>query len=376
MKALDQFREVVEKRHEYAKKWKSVTGGKVCGCISGNVPEEFIYAAGLLPVRILADPNIKPSLASKHIQANRCAFCRGCLEQGLGGRYDYIDGLVYVQSCLAQSLVFSSWVLHTPPAFYYRMFRPFRRDTSAAKKVYMDLLKDFKMALEKWVEKSISEESLAKSVDTYSENRKLLKQVYGLRKEHSPLIKGSEAQIIVLASMFMDKKEHNSLLVQLLEELQMLQPNRDGRVRVMIVGSGMPPVDFTEWIESIGADVIVEDHCVGLRYFWGDESTEEDPMSAIATYYLERKPQCAYQDWSGEGTLSRISQIAKEFRIEAVIWLAQIFCGTHQWDIVDGIELFEKEGIPVLRLERGRLIPKARFHAQVENFLKKVKAAK
>jgi benzoyl-CoA reductase subunit C len=256
------------------------------------------------------------------------------------------------------------------------MFRPFRRDTPAAKKVYIGLLKDFKMALEKWVEKSISEESLAKSVDTYSENRKLMKQVYGLRKEHSPLIKGSEAQIIVLASMFMDKKEHNSLLVQLLEEPQMLRPNRDGRVRVMIVGSGMPPVDFTEWVESIGADVIVEDHCVGLRYFWGDESTEEDPMSAIATYYLERKPQCAYQDWSGEGTLTRISQIAKEFRIEAVIWLAQIFCGTHQWDIVDGIELFEKEGIPVLRLERGRLIPKARFHAQVENFLKKVKAAK
>lgn len=370
---LDKFRYLVDNRHEYARKWKSVTGGKVCGCICANVPEEYIYAAGVLPVRILPDPKTPQTLASAHIQANRCAMCRGCLEEGLRGRYDYIDALVYVQGCLAQSLTFSSWVMHVPLAWKYRMFQPFRQDIPAARKVYADFLEDFRLSFEKWLGSPISEESLAKSVATYRENRQLMKQVYELRKKRPPLISGSDAQRMVLASMLIDKKEHNDLLRQLLQEVQELRQPSNGRPRVMIIGSGMAPVDFTELVESVGADVVVEDHCLGVRYFWGDDVMDENPMAAIATYYYEKKPQCAYQDCTGEGAMKRLSQSAKEYDVEAVIWLAQVFCGTHQWDIVDGVALFEKEGVPVLRLERGRSIPKARFRAQIEAFLDKVK---
>lgn len=370
---LDKFRYLVDNRHEYARKWKSVTGGKVCGCICANVPEEYIYAAGVLPVRILPDPKTPQTLASAHIQANRCAMCRGCLEEGLRGRYDYIDALVYVQGCLAQSLTFSSWVMHVPLAWKYRMFQPFRQDIPAARKVYADFLEDFRLSFEKWLGSPISEESLAKSVATYRENRQLMKQVYELRKKRPPLISGSDAQRMVLASMLIDKKEHNDLLRQLLQEVQELRQPSNGRPRVMIIGSGMAPVDFTELVEAVGADVVVEDHCLGVRYFWGDDVMDENPMAAIATYYYEKKPQCAYQDCTGEGAMKRLSQSAKEYDVEAVIWLAQVFCGTHQWDIVDGVALFEKEGVPVLRLERGRSIPKARFRAQIEAFLDKVK---
>jgi benzoyl-CoA reductase subunit C len=370
---LEKFKQIVDNSHEYAQKWKSATGGKVCGCISGNVPEEYLYAAGVLPVRILANPEITPNLAAEHIQSNRCSNCRGCLEEGLRGQYDYIDGLVYVQSCLAQSLTFSSWVLHRPLAFNYRMFRPFLQ-TDVARDVYREFIKDFRLHLEQWIGAPISEDSLAKSVAIYRENRQLLKQVYELRKKHPPLISGSDAQRVVLASMVMDKKEHNNLLRQLLKELQEVQPSSNERVRVMIMGSGMSPLDFTELVEKIGGDVIIEDHCLGLRYFWGDDPVNENPTEAIAEYYYDKKPQCAYQDWTGEGTMKRLSNLAKEFEIEAVIWLAQLFCGTHQWDIVDGIALFEKQGIPILKLERGRNIPKDRFTPEVEAFFEKVKA--
>jgi benzoyl-CoA reductase subunit C len=370
---LEKFKQVVNNSHDYAKNWKSKTGGKVCGCISANVPEEFIYATGVLPVRIIPNPEIPHTLAANHIQSNRCATCRGCLELGLRGQYDYLDGLVYVQSCLAQSLTFSSWVMHRPTAFSYRMFRPFL-ETATAKKVYRDFLDDFRRHLEQWTGSSISEESLAKSVDIYRENRQLLKQVYALRKKNPPVISGSDAQRIVLASMLMDKKEHNEWLRQLLKELPETRSPSNGSIRVMIVGSGMPPLDFTGLVEEMGSDVIIEDHCFGLRYFWGDEAKNENSTEAIATYYYDNKPQCAYQDWTGAGTMKRLLNTAKEYDIEAVIWLAQIFCGTHQWDIVDGIALFEKEGIPIIKLERGRDIMPDRFRPELVGFFDKIKA--
>ncbi len=88
------------------------------------------------------------------------------------------------------------------------------------------------------------------------------------------MIKGSEAQQIVLASMVMDKKEHNELLRQVLKQAENVKEEgnrKDEPVRVMIVGSGVSPMDFMELLENMGAEVVVEDHCLGPRYFWDKE---------------------------------------------------------------------------------------------------------
>jgi benzoyl-CoA reductase subunit C len=376
---LDKFKEVVENRHEYAKNWKSKTGGKVCGCICANVPEEYIYAAGILPVRILPEPKSPETKAASHIQSNKCAMCRGCLEQGLQGKYDYVDALMYVQGCLAQSQAFDSWVLHKPVAWSYKMFQPFRQDIPEAGQLYKDLFNDFKSSFEEWLGSPVSREALAKSVAIYRENRQLLKQVYELRKKSPPPYGGVDAQYIVMSSLVMDKKEHNELLKQLLQELKEKQPSgNDDRPRVMLIGSGVPPVDFIEIVESTGADVVIEDHCIGFRYFYGEDPDDppknEDPLEAIIKYYHDKKVQCIYQDWDGEKFRTRVSNIVKEYKADAVIWLEQVFCGTHQWEIPEDISMFEKMGIPILRIQRGRTIPKGRVRPEIEAFLKKVKS--
>lgn len=375
---LEKFKQIVENRHEYAKNWKAKTGGKVCGCICANVPEEYIYAAGILPVRILPDPKTPETQATSHIQSNKCAMCRGCLEQGLRGQYDYIDALMYVQGCLAQSLTFDSWVLHLSLAWSYKMFQPFRQDIPEARELYKELFNDFKSSFEKWLGSPVSKEALAKANTIYRENRLLLKQVYEFRKKHPPLISGSDAQNIVMASLVMDKKEHNELLKQLLQELKEKQPTgNNDHPRVMVIGSGVPSLDFIEIVESTGADVVIEDHCIGVRYFYGEDPNDppanEDPLETIIGYYHDKKVQCIYQDWSGEKFRKRVTDLAKDYDADAVIWLEQVFCGTHQWEIPEDIAMFEKMGMPILRMQRGRTIPKGRVRPEIETFLKNVK---
>ena len=60
---LKQFNDVWELRHEYAKDWQRRTGGKVLGYMCTYAPEELLYAADILPVRILGGHEA-PSLAT------------------------------------------------------------------------------------------------------------------------------------------------------------------------------------------------------------------------------------------------------------------------------------------------------------------------
>ena len=50
---FSQFKSWYEDRHDYAKTWKVKTGGKVLGFFCTYVPEEILYAADVLPVRVL-----------------------------------------------------------------------------------------------------------------------------------------------------------------------------------------------------------------------------------------------------------------------------------------------------------------------------------
>ena len=93
---MEKFKEWYEQRHTYAKEWKKKTGGKVAGYFCTYVPEEILYAADVLPVRILGSHEPQ-DVTEPHIFGMFCPFCRDCLAQGLQGRYDY-PGLYFLEN--------------------------------------------------------------------------------------------------------------------------------------------------------------------------------------------------------------------------------------------------------------------------------------
>ncbi|MFQ5827312.1 MAG: 2-hydroxyacyl-CoA dehydratase, partial [Dehalococcoidia bacterium] len=96
---MERFEEVAKSRHDYAREWKARTGGKVLGYFCTYVPEEIVYAAGVLPVRILGSHEPQ-DVTEPYLYGGFCPFCRDCLAQGLLGRYDYVDGVAIARSCV------------------------------------------------------------------------------------------------------------------------------------------------------------------------------------------------------------------------------------------------------------------------------------
>ena len=73
------FRDWIDNRHEYAKEWKEKSDHKVVGYFCTYVPEEILYAANMLPVRILGSHE-PPTVTEPYIFAMFCHLCRDCLE--------------------------------------------------------------------------------------------------------------------------------------------------------------------------------------------------------------------------------------------------------------------------------------------------------
>lgn len=331
------------------------------------VPEEILYAAGILPVRILGSHEAQ-SVTEPHIFAMFCPLCRDCLAQGLLGRYDYLDGIMIAQCCLHMRQAFASWRIHIPTEYSYYMYMPHGVQTPRAYPYLQGELADFKKSLEKWTGKTITNEDLDQAIEVYNTNRRLMKQVYEHRKKNDPPLTGLEAMEMVVSSQMTDKEEHNRALKELLEELPERKLKRPTGTRLMILGSEDDDTEFIKMVESLGATLVIDDHCTGSRYFWNEVIPQEDRIMAIATRYIDR-PACPSKDWPERTRLPHILKLAKDFNVQGTLLIQQKFCDPHELDIPTIRQHLEKNGIPTYFLEFDVTVPVGQFKTRVEAFL-------
>jgi benzoyl-CoA reductase subunit C len=367
MDTMEKFHELVNNRHQYVQEWKEKNKGKTVGYLCTYFPEEILYAAGILPVRILGSHEPQ-DVTEPYIFNMYCPFCRDCLAQGLQGRYDYLDGIVTGHSCMHIRQVFDSWVRHLPVSFNYYLYMPAHVQSKYAEDVLVEELAGFKCALEEWIGNSISDQALDKAIKIYNTNRRLMKQIYELRKNSPPTISGAEAMEMVLASMFMDKEEHTLLLQQALTELPQRKSTREPQTRLMLIGSENDDIEFIKMTESLGSDVVIEDHCTGSRYFWSEIVPEENRLAAIGKSYIN-KPPCPQKDLVARNRFSYLTELARDYNVDGAIIIQQKFCDPHEFDIPPIISLLENKDIATLFLEFDLTIPAGQFRTRIEAFL-------
>lgn len=373
MLMIQKFKDWRDNRHEYAKKWQEKTNGKVLGYFCTYVPEEILYAAGVLPVRILGSHEPQ-DVTEPHIFGMFCPFCRDCLAQGLKGRFDYLNGIMIAQSCLHIRQAYTSWEKHVPTqdGFSYYLNMPHKVQSPRALPFLKAELELFKEAVEKWIGREITDSALEHAIDVYNENRRLMKQIYELRKAENPPLTGEEAMYITLSSQMVDKEEHNSALRKLLADLQGRDMNRDVGTRLMILGSEDDDIAFLNMVESVGGTFVIDDHCTGTRYFWNEVGKDnKNLIEAIADRYIKR-PACPSKDWEERKRVSHVLQLAQDYDVAGAILIQQKFCDPHELDIPMMKHHLEKNDIPTLFLEFDVTVPIGQFRTRVEAFLEMI----
>ncbi len=367
MEVLDKFHDVVVNHHKYAQELKEKTGRKVFGYLCNYFPDEILYAADILPVRVVGGHE-PTNITESHVSNRTCVFARDMLAQGLSGKYDYLDGAVLAFCCLHTHLMFHSWRLHVPTPYKYWLYFPILVTSEPNRELIIENLKEFATSLEEWLGQPITNERLDEAIKVYNTNRRLLRKLYELRKTDSPPISGAETFEVTLAGLFMDKKEHSKLLRQLLKELPTRNRQNGKGKRIMLVGCGQDDMEEIKVIESVGAMVVTDDLCSGSRNIWNDIKPKEDRYAAIANRMIERPP-CVVKDVPGRRRVAHVLKLAKDYRVDGVITLERMYCEPQQWDNTTLVTALARQGIPTFRLETDIVTPVGPFRTRVEAFL-------
>lgn len=339
-------------RDQAAHVWKA-RGGRVVGCLGADVPEEFLIAAGILPVHICGDPTLAGDAADRYIERAfdphvRSQFARIVVQ----GAYAYLDHLVVSSSSDALVRVFyylralrqCEPQLPIPDLYCFDLVHS-RFRTSAL--YNYDRAREFKRVVEGWTGRVISDDALTQTIASCNENRALLRELAALRAADTPRVSGVEALQIIGASMFLPREEHSHLLRAFLDHARE-RPPLPG-MRVFVTGSAQDYPRFYELLESCGTIVVAEDHDWGNRHFEGAVDRGPDPTTAVIDRYHMRSPSASRASISAR--VEALVQQSCAARAQGVIAFIYQKDDAPAWDFPEQRHALQAAGIPILLLD-------------------------
>ena len=320
---------------------------EVFGWVCTYVPEEIIHAAGLLPIRVTGE-GASGKRANAYLHVTTCSFVLGCLDQGINGEYDFLQGFVAVNSCDPVRRLFDVWQIYLNTPFTHILSVP-RKLSDNAYDFFRKEVTKFRSALENFLGVRISDDSLSKSIRIYNKSRSLLKRLYEAKNAQQPSVSASETLKIIRASMVMPRDRFNDLLEKTLDETSARPPISGGKTRLLLCGSLVDDPAFFQMIEDLGGVVVADELCTGSRYFRDPVAEDADPLTSLADRYLAHAP-CARMRPSNH-RFDHIRNLAQEYEVEGAISQSLKFCDIYGHSKPRLEEELRELDIPVLDID-------------------------
>jgi benzoyl-CoA reductase/2-hydroxyglutaryl-CoA dehydratase subunit BcrC/BadD/HgdB len=311
-----------ENRKKWAHEWQG-QGKKVVGVLNGLVPEEVIYAAGMLPWRIQGTWQESVSLAMIYRLPQTTDFLNHVLESVLEGELDFLDGVVCSSRDLDFVRLHDTWKFLGKIPLVHLLDVPIM-DSELTRRKFTETIRDLVGVIEKFGKVNIDDDSLRNAIAVYDKGRALLRKMYELRKREVPPLSGGEVLAITTAAMVMPRNEFNKELEELLPYLE----ERKAKVsctwpRLLLSSDLLDNPAYVDLVEEEGCLVAMDDLDTGSRYFWEMvDGGREDPAHSLASRYLKsRSPRML--DWRGQA--EQIVQWVREFHIDGVLDLPDMY---------------------------------------------------
>ena len=375
---IERFRSITGNPQEYAKSLQG-KGRLLAGYMCTHVPEEMLYAAGIIPVRILSSHESQ-AMTRSYIHETYCSFSHDCAYQGLAHHYDFLDLIVTSSSCIHMGEAFNVWVRFA--GFQGKSFLlpyPHIIETKPAAAFMKQSYEEFKQFLETFVKRSLTDEEIEGAIKVCNQTRRLLKQLWEFLRRENPPITGPDVAAVTLASQLMDKQECNPMLEQLVRGLEAEPGKGAPGVRLMVSGGACDDLGIFDLLEHLDykASLIFVDSCTATRYFWFEvPEGRPDKLQAIAEGYISRIPCPAKDNVPGTGEKKRfrfIQEFIEEYKPDGVVFLYQRFCSPQPMDVVALRPILDKLGIPSTDFELDTTVPVTQFRTQLEAFIETIK---
>ncbi|PIH00534.1 double-cubane-cluster-containing anaerobic reductase [Clostridium combesii] len=330
-------------------------GGKVVGTFCVFVPEEIIVAAKALSVGLCAGSQFWIEDGEKVLPRNMCPLIKAFMGAKIGGTCPYFqscDMVIGETTCDGKK---KAWEILDEYVPVHVMDLPqMKRDKDFKK--WGEEINDLIKKVEEITGNEITVEALKEGIRVTNAKRKALKRLYDLRKYKPSPISGLDCLLITQIAFYDDPKRFTKKVHELCDELEERIKNskESNKKRILITGT---PMALPNWklhsiIESLDAEVVVEETCTGTRYFEGEVSEEgetlEELIKNLADRYLNINCACFTPN---TGRIDDIIKYTKEYEADGVIDTNLSFCHTYATEHRDVEAKLKEENISIMHIE-------------------------
>jgi benzoyl-CoA reductase subunit C len=325
------------------KRWRE-RGGKIVGHFQVNFPEEIVHAAGLLPFKVRGAP-IEAVHADSRFGSYLCSILKTSLELALSNTVP-LEMFVTHPICDAARNLAAVWGRNVsyPCQILYLPQNP----NSPHSVIYLSGEYDrLKRSIEEISGKLITAEALRNSIAVFNENRRLIRELYKIKRETPWLVGADEAYVLVALAGLIPREEHNEVLRALLPQIRKRENKTQDKIRVVFEGGfcEQPPLDM---IRGIGRScyVVDDDLLIGLRWLLEDVPLDGDPLVNLAEAYLENSSYSPVQHDLRKPKEQMLLARIRNARADAAIITAAKMCEPGLEEQVAYTRALDQAGVP------------------------------
>lgn len=339
--------------------------GKIIGSFCIFTPEELIYAAGALPVRLCASSYDTIAVAEEVLPRDICPLVKSSFGFKVAGLsyFELCDVVITPTPCDDKKKLggvlsdyVTTWVLRLPQT----------KDLGYSREYWLREIRILKERLEELTGNKITKKRLRESIRLLHRRQAVWRRLYELRKHDPPLINGRDSLLIAQASFYDDLERWIKNTEKLCQELE--RQRREGpvkslgangagggqKMRLLLTGAPLvwPNFKLLNMIEEMRAIIVIDELCSGTRHLYDpvevDEWTEEGMLAAIANRYL--LPTSCPCFTEGDDRLDKLFQAVEDFRVEGVVHHSLRLCPLYDMELPRVSRVFKDKGIPFLSI--------------------------
>ncbi|HQZ18103.1 MAG TPA: benzoyl-CoA reductase subunit C [Vicinamibacteria bacterium] len=332
------------------REWKAETGGIAIGFMPIYVPRELLHAQGALPVGLMGGgEDLEIIRGDAYYQSYICHIPRSTIELGLNGSLDCLDGVLFPAICDVIRNLSGIWKMQFPTKLVRYLDVPQDFDPEVGGSFYRRELVELSEQIVEHGGKPLLPDALAASIALYNENRRVIAEVYELRRQQPWKVPTHEVYSVMRAGLVLPVEKHTPMVRAYLEAARGCAERKPlDQARVVVTGSfcEQPPIGLIKTLERAGCYIVDDDYVQVHRFIEGDIRTDGDPLENLVRAFLDQAiaSPTRYVELGNKG--QALVDRVKKNAAEGVLFCAASFCDPALLDQPMAVKAVDKAGIP------------------------------
>ena len=330
--------------------WKARTGGLAVGFLPIYVPRELLHAQGVLPVGVMGGrPELEIIKGDAYYQSYICHLPRSTIELGLNGAYAPLDGLIFPAICDVIRNLSGMWQMLFPDVLVHYLDVPQNFDPAIGGTFYRRDLEALAAALEARGARPLTGEALSRSIALYNENRRLVRELYDLRRREPWKVPTHELYVVLRAALLVPVEESTPMFAEYLALVSADGSRRpQDQARVLVAGSfcEQPPLALIKTLERAGCYIVDDDFVQVHRFIRSDIPVDGDPLQRLVDAFLTDAVASPTRYIADEVKGADLERRFAESGAEGVLFCAPSFCDPALLDQPMAVRAAERAAIP------------------------------